>query len=207
MDHHTLRELLHAGARAHPPARDVGATERGLPPDYLAVLRIANGFTTLRPRFTLYSYEEATARRTAEWVGGYGSLIEGFMSIGEDIFGDQYGYLTRPDAAPVLARFLCEGGQIEACLPRLLPDFLERQILGPSPAGLDFGLAAAAWQLGLQPTEQEHLAFKVPLIAGGAYTVDNLGVESAALHLGLLGQLSVQVRGLSDGQPIRFDAQ
>lgn len=196
-----LRQLILTETRPNAPA--VGGLTGDLarlPPDYDAVLRIANGFTTHRPRFILFSKEEVAMRRHAPWAAAYGRLFERFITIGEDIFGDQYGYLTV--GPPILSKFACEGGAIEACAPGDLQSYIREQILSPTPAAFDSDLAQQAWQAGMMPTEAEHLAFRVPLIVGGEYALANLAVESTELHLGLLGQLSATLRSLPEGHRI-----
>lgn len=178
---------------------------RAVPTDYWAVLKVANGFTTRQNLFRLFPLgsgaDSVEAQNQAEWCAGYGALLQDFVVIADDVFGDLYGYRVR-GAKSQLAKFLCEGGEIELCKPSTLSDFLREQVLTERPSAFDAEFAAEAFESGLTCSASEHLAFTLPLIAGGEYSLDNLGVESRELHLGTLGQISVANSGLPDGTEI-----
>lgn len=179
-----------------------------LPHDYLEVVRLANGFCTRDGTFRLFG----TARfdqlpsvfewNTACWRKSYGQLFEGLFIVAEDIFGDQYGYGMGEAATGPLLKIRCEGGE-RCVLSGNLATFLVNSVLSEVPTAYDYDLVTRAFEAGLRPNKCEHLAFVLPLIANGEYDVSNLHVESTALHLGTLGQMSLLNREFEDGTPIR----
>ncbi len=178
-----------------------------LPPDYWEVVRAADGFVTHHGFFRFFSASSEGPqgirfRNASPSVDAYGALLEGFVVIAEDIFGDMYGYSADETGAPRLSKFYCEGGEIESCEPSGLPAFLARRLFVQQPDAFDLALASEALGSGIVPGLDEHLAFTLPLIAGGEYDVENLAVESTELHLGLLGQMSLAHSELPDGTPI-----
>ena len=99
-------------------------------------------------------------------------------------------------------RFRCEGGALERLEGGSLTRFVQNYLLADASQVIDLDLVAAARAAGLEPQLTEHLAFQLPLALGGAYEPSNLGVESTALHLGTLSQITVQTSALPEGTPI-----
>lgn len=91
-------------------------------------------------------------------------------------------------------KFLCEGGEVETMPYFHLSDFVNEILSHKDIRGFNGKLAQAALQVGLCPTLDQHLAFKLPLIAGGEYSLNNLGVEPAQMHLHVLAQFTEQMQ-------------
>lgn len=187
-------------------------TQLALPGEYLRVLSVANGFVTRGARFRFFGIRSGETLidlqrwNRAAWKTEYGALAEGLLFIAEDVFGDQYGYRLMSDA-PRLVKFWCEGGQTEdLSIHGGLESWLLSQVLTLAPKAFDTALADEADDEGLTPGLDEHLAFVLPLIAGGSRTTDNLEVAQRDFHLNVLGQISVQVQGFPEGTRIaRFE--
>lgn len=170
-----------------------------LPGDYWRVVQASDGFSTENGFFRFFSVAEVVSRNEAEWVAAYGRILDGFVFVAEDIFGDLYGYAFDVEGGSVLTKLFCEGGGREACEPGVLADFLRERVFSGDPAAFDAGLAERALLSGIAPSGDEHLAFTLPLVAGGEYALENLSVEPVALHLGVLGQMSLANLEASDG--------
>ena len=175
-------------------------------PKGLAVLHgVADGFITTDGLFRVFGFEgdnqlpSLDEWNLSDWKRDYGSLAHGVLFIAEDIFGDQYGYDFRSKRQFV--KFYCEGGEIEA-LDGGLNWFIAALVDPIAFGALDAELIEAARVSGRWPSDNEHLAFKLPLIAGGERNASNLGIESVALHLGMLAQISRQTLDQDDGTPI-----
>jgi hypothetical protein len=187
-----------------------------LPASYLALLRVANGFVLKQKFFRLFGIApQALALDLCEWnrsswIAEYGDLAEDLVFIAEDIFGDQYGlrFAGETDQNPVLVKFWCEGGETEVIAAESPIAWLGSSLLRDEPTAFDWSLAAAAHARGLTPTEVEHLAFVLPLVAGGDVVESNLEVMDRVFHLHLLGQLSSKNRSLPEGARIsRFSSE
>jgi hypothetical protein len=138
---------------------------------------------------------------SSEWKSAYGEIAKNLIFFAEDIFGDQYGYRFRASDSE-LVKFFVEGGKVELVHGGI--DELIRAFITPQKSSLiDYSLAEKAFCVGKHPTAGQHLAFRLPLITGGDYTVENLHVESVEMHLGLLAQMSVKNLQLPDGTQIR----
>lgn len=182
---------------------DVGGHD--LPKGAIALLNVANGFVT-RTRFFRVFGTHPTSEvpslaqwNNSEWKCEYGHLAKDVIFIGEDIFGDQYGYLFQGER-PIFVKFYCEGGSIEP-IHDGINHFIQSLIEPKETVLLDWSLLNKASQAGKFPAANQHLAFRVPLIVGGSPTEANLAVESVALHLGTLAQLSVRNQALPDKTP------
>jgi Domain of unknown function (DUF1851) len=182
---------------------------RKLPRDYLDILAESNGFLVHGGAFRFFAYGESRLVRDARtwnrapWRSEYDDLLPAEMYIwAEDVFGDQYGYTTEGETVR-LAKFLCEGGQLETIPWRDVTTFLQQEILSPQGKAVDMALVREALGAGLAPSVQEHLSFSLPLIYGGEYELSNLEVVDASAHLSLLGQMSRQNASLPEGAPVR----
>lgn len=207
-------EFADNSAWSQPPydGDDLRLCNYKLPHNFLGILRASNGLVTKGGLFRVFGTELGKLIPTifewnsAEWKREYGKLSEGLLFVAEDIFGDQYGYETRDDSEKFV-KFYCEGGETEE-VPGGFIRFREA-LAEPRGAGiLDVALLDAAFESGLKPKVQEHLAFRLPLVVGGAYQIDNLEVENVVLHLGTLAQLSVRNASFPDGTVInRFETK
>ena len=166
----------------------------------------ANGFITRNRIFRVFGTEgDETVPgiqewNNSEWKLDYGDKTHNLLFFAEDIFGNQYAIQTH-DGKVSLLRFLCEGGDVETVSGgvRVLID----AFISPETSTLlDWALVNAAFQRGLSPNPNEHLAFEMPLIAGGDYSVDNITVENSELHLGILSQLSRELQNYPTGMKI-----
>ena len=213
----TLRQLDLCSSRSQPYTGDRHMLVHGyrLPVDYFDVVADANGFATDGALFRFFGintnlgFGDLQDQNERPWIAEYGSLCARLVFIAEDVFGDRYAFAFKPedDAAMSVVKFYCEGGEIEV-LPFLhLSDFLNDSVLRSEPIAFDYKLARAALEAGIRPGLSEHLAFKLPLIAGGEYSLENLGIETSEMHLGVLGQLTSQMQSLPTGAKIvRFRA-
>jgi hypothetical protein len=180
-----------------------------LPSDYAAVLMQANGFYTSDGAFRLFGTRSlgelpsVTEWNASAWRESYGGILEGLMLVAEDVFGDQYGYEIGCSQSSSLLKIYCEGGERKVLEQRELGTFLEESVLIEEPTAYDFKIFQQARSLGLRPELDEHLAFELPLIVNGEYDISNLHVEPTTLHLGVLGQISLNNRGLANATPIR----
>lgn len=187
-----------------------------MPSFYKDILRIANGFVTKNnifrflgikpsmPALDLYEWNRSP------WVTEYSYFADRIVFIAEDIFGDQYGlqFASQTDQNPVLIKFWCEGGQVEAINTVSLYEWLTANVLRDEPTILDWPLVKAAFNRGLFPSVTEHLSFELPLMVGGKIEENNLEVLDRSFHLHLLGQLSLKNTGLSEGTKItRFSTE
>lgn len=169
------------------------------------LLGVADGFITTHGFFRVFGFggddrlPSLEDWNRAEWKQAYGPLARGIAFIAEDVFGDQYGYDFR--SRRQFVKFYCEGGQIEP-IEGGINWFIEALIDPLGLGGLDRELVEVARLNGRWPTDKEHLAFKLPLIAGGKRDASNLGVETAALHLGILAQMSSRNLKEADGTHI-----
>ena len=170
-----------------------------------ALLEVANGFITTNRLFRVFgtkpdslipSIDEWNA---TQWKVDYGNLASDILFIAEDIFGDQYGY--RFGEKREFVKFYCEGGETEVIKDGI--NWFIASLLNPFTGGaLDVGLTQSSQSLGIIPKANEHLAFKIPLVIGGKRDIENIAIESVALHLGTLAQLSRKNLGLSSGAKI-----
>jgi len=180
-----------------------------LPMDYVNVLRVADGFITKDRRFRLFGTHQIGQLPSvyewnqSPWRNCYGHLMTDVFIVAEDIFGDQYGYDLGHGNAGQFIKVLCEGAERVALAPNSLGEFLVQKVLVESPTAYDYDLALRAAERGLMHRDTEHLAFELPLIANGEYSETNLQIESPALHLSILGQLSSQIADKEEGTPIR----
>jgi hypothetical protein len=181
-----------------------------LPVDYIDIVGMANGFATEDGFFRFFGintdlgFGDIHDQNEATWIEEYGALCERLVFVAEDVFGDRYAFAFYQAEKTVasLVKFYCEGGEVEA-LPFLhLSDFLSASVLRAEPTAFDYELACASFDAGLRPTLNEHLAFKLPLVAGGEYSLENLEVESSMLHLSILGQMTSQIQSLPTGAAI-----
>lgn len=190
-----------------PPSGEVPQDVVGYecPKGLITLLGVADGFITGDGLFRVFGFghddqlPSLEQWNRSEWKQAYGPLAHGIVFIAEDVFGDQYGYDFRGKRQFV--KFYCEGGEIEA-LEGGINWFIEALVDPFGSGALDGELVKAVRLRGKWPSHKEHLAFKLPLIAGGDRTVDNLEVESVDLHLGILAQLSRQNLDQVDGTPI-----
>ncbi|MCA9598246.1 MAG: hypothetical protein KC776_33270 [Myxococcales bacterium] len=202
-----MASLLHSiqahGCEYGPPYRGDELRVRGsaLPGEFWEVARVVDGFTTVGGVFRFFRVDAIQTHNASSWATAYGSLLDHFVIVAEDIFGDLYGYALDAPCAR-LAKFYCEGGEMEGCVPPKLAEFLMNRVLGASPSIVDMDMLRAALDAGLRCGPDQHLAFQLPLVAGGEYSVENMGVEDRNLHMGVLGQLSVSTRRARDGAPI-----
>ena len=180
-----------------------------LPFDFQKVLRVANGFYTKDRLFRLFGIQpigrlpSVYEWNQSSWKENYRHLLEDVFIVAEDVFGDQYGY----DLAGSLVKVFCEGGERIRLEPNSLEEFLLQRVFVETPNAFDYGLVLEAVKSGLRPSEIEHLAFELPLVTNGEYSVANLQIESPALHLSVLGQISIQVDDMEAGTQIgRFGA-
>ena len=183
-----------------------------LPHTYREVASTANGFVTRDGFFRFFGTEglgelpSVEAWNCSAWKHEYGDIFFQTFIFSEDIFGDQYGLVRNENESHQLLKIYCEGGKREHLPFNSVEEFLMRSVLVDLPTTYDYALAVAARAAGILPCIGEHLAFSLPLIAGGAYDIENLTREPVALHLGVLAQMTRQNASLSDGSPIgRFD--
>lgn len=203
-----LRTLLADVLQYSRPPLDTIAPLLGVldcPKGFATLLGVANGFITKERLFRVFGSEgdelvpSVNQWNASPWKEDYGPQIAKVVFIGEDVFGDQYGY--RFGETREFVKFFCEGGDVEA-IPDGINWFIEA-LLDPFGIGaLDKFLISQSHDLAMTPNADEHLAFKVPLIVGGKREVSNLVVESTAMHLGLLAQLTRRNRELPEGARI-----
>lgn len=186
------------------------AADFKLPAPLVDVLRVANGFVLKAGLFRLLGASPAdpaadlTEWNKSQWIREYGELADRTLFFAEDIFGDQYGfrYQNPVDDHPLLVKFWCEGGQVEPIRAESLTTWLLTAVLNDRPSAWDAELAGVAIQHGLEPRKTEHLAFCLPLILGGEYSMKNLEVLDRTAHLCLLGQISRRNSRLQEGSMI-----
>lgn len=172
-----------------------------------ALLSFSNGFITKKRVFRVFGVTaderipSVEAWNNAEWTKSYGSCLRDVVLICDDIFGDQYGYRFAGEER-AFVKFYCEGGIIEE-IPGGINEFIEGLLNGVGSHLLDGDLLKKAFEAGLQPSANEHLAFELPLIVGGEASVDNLTIETVSLHLGTLSQLTKEGRRYPEGRRIR----
>ena len=205
-------ELLPILEHRRPPMTGAPPTclGRECPKGFASLLAVANGFITKGRLFRVFGTDadplvpSLEAWNASEWKAAYGHVADVFI-VAEDIFGDQYGYRFEPKRQ--LVKLWCEGGEGEALEGGI--NWLIGAFFDPFGSGaLDEAILEAALQRGLQPQANEHLAYTLPLVTGGDRTADNLSVESAALHLGTVSQLTRANRGHQDGSAIsRFRSE
>ena len=179
-----------------------------MPVDYVNVLRLCDGFVTRSQAFRLFPYARALGNlpTVRDWSAQdfWKNLLlfDDFIVIGEDIFGDQYGFRS-DGVSRILCRVRCEGGECDD-IPFDTATFLSNALESGFPWGFDEELFQAASEAGIvaQCNDASHLSFSLPLICGGEYDLSNLGVESRVLHLGILSQMTQSNRTLPDGTPI-----
>jgi hypothetical protein len=173
-----------------------------LPADYWAVLRLCDGFSSLRNEFRLFSLEDARAWNAGPWRDAFSEEARGFVAVAVDVFGDVYGYAFGRSEGPWLAKFSCEGGHVQRFGSKDLERFLVSHVLCSEPDAFGSSLARRAGTAGLQPGAGEFLGFAVPLVAGGECALRNLEVQSGAMLYGVLGQLSRASNAVPDGTRI-----
>lgn len=203
------QETIKDSGCSRPPYLGPGVEISGhvLPLDFLSILRVTNGLITKDCVFRVFGTESGQLIpsvfewNAAEWKQQYGELAESLVFVAEDIFGDQYGYDFR-DGRPLFVKFYCDGGQAEQ-VPGGVNQLVESLIEPRRGLLVDFTLLDSAFGAGLVVNAQQHLAFRVPLIVGGTRGVENLCVESVALHLGTLAQIAVRNTSLPEGAMIR----
>ena len=83
-----------------------------------------------------------------------------------------------------------------------LKELLLNQTCKARPLLWDGELVEAARTHNLKPQLDRHLAFSLPLVLGGDYSVENLCVERSAAHLAMLGGIVSETRSLPDGTKI-----
>lgn len=178
-----------------------------LPPDFHSIIKIANGFISQDRAFRFFSVGSETKKgelqtwNDSTWKLEYGSLLKDIVIIGEDLFGDQYGYYFGGGVVQFV-KFLVEGGVVELIEDDLC-QFLCNMVLTHTPNAFDWKFAHLAFESGItKPQVDEHLAFSLPLIAGGDYSIANLTIEPSLLHLSVLGQMSRNIRSLRNGTQI-----
>lgn len=171
-----------------------------------ALLSFSDGFITSNRIFRVFGSNSdpmipsLDAWNDLDWIRGYGDPINDILFICDDIFGDQYGYFF--GRKRTFVKFYCEGGSIEE-IPGGINEFIEGVLDGMDSHLVDRELLKEAFDRGLKPNANEHLAFEMPLVVGGERAVDNLNIESVALHLGTLSQLTQEGKKHSEGQRIR----
>lgn len=181
-------------------------TETALPDSYWGIVAVANGFVTHQGFFRFFGTRALDRLPAVDewnrspWRTEYGYLVSPFVLIAEDIFGDQYGFDRSNDNS--LCKIHCEGGNIDVLETENLETFLRNDVLVKRPTAYDHDLAIAAFNAGVRPGLDEHMSFELPLICGGEYALSNLTIESNALHLGLLGQITLRNQSIPNGTAI-----
>lgn len=177
-----------------------------LPSGMSQLLTIANGMITGDRYFRVFgttAHPEIPSLEDwnrAQWKKDYKNFANDIIFVADDIFGDQYGYEFHPDGHDFV-KFFCEGGDVEIVQGGI--NRLIETLIDPRKTNLvDVDLSRQAFERGLRPTGDEHLAFRLPLIGGGEYSVENLHIEPVNLHLGILAQITMQSASLADGTPI-----
>jgi hypothetical protein len=127
------------------------------------------------------------------WVPGLAGKIPMVTSAFGDVFlEDQDGVWFLDTIEGVLTREWDSPQALQAQLST--PEGQDRFLLT--------GLAGAAFERGLVPSDAQILCFKIPPILGGTFEPENLEVTDLVVALSIAGQLHRQVKDLPPGTPI-----
>jgi hypothetical protein len=171
-----------------------------IPDELLALLYSLNGFITKDGVIEFYSLRKIREVNDSEWKQNYKALASGRLFFAQDIFGDQY--FIENDGR--VMKFNCEGGGIQRTEAAGFLDVVQ-SILDSDYSCLNIDEECLQYVGDAEEVliRGYHLAFKLPLIFGGEYSFDNLGIEEQNLHLGLLSQASTKISEDKKGGNIR----
>lgn len=143
-------------------------------------------------RFSMDTY--VAALESWDWLDG----LAGMTPVLTNAFGDVF--LQAPDGS---YSFL---DTVDGRLDRIWDDAAALQSDINTPAAQDtylmLGLALAGEELGLAPTDDQVLSFKVPPVLGGAVSAENLEITDFVVSINIAGQIHGAVRQLPPGTPI-----
>lgn len=172
--------------------------------DLLALLGRRNGFYAFESALHVFPVcaERADDLRTWNhdglWRNAYGDMAENLLFFAEDIFGGQFTF-TGSDVAyfnPETASLELIADSVEGWASRILTDF---NVLTGYPL-------AHEWQQLHGPiAEGERLVPRVPFVAGGEFSLENLVAVNSVEAMRYRGFLATQIRDLPEGATIQLE--
>lgn len=183
---------------------DLRAYAGPLADDLLALLRRRNGFYALEGALHVFpsgSCDEAMGldvwNSGSLWRNEYHGMADGCLFFAEDIFGGQFCIKGKD-----ICTFDPETGAL---------DILAKDIEGWAKAVVsDYNVLtgyplAHAWQKqnGLLEANMRLLP-KIPFVAGGEFTVDNLHAIDAVKGMHLRADIANQIKGVPNGGSVKF---
>lgn len=206
-----LHKLLQISGPSLGPSPDEFTVARGtFDPSLLeqlrALLSTRNGFYAFESALHVFSTkpqedEQSLGAWNSDllWRSDYGGMADGYLFFAEDLFGVQFalgpGGIHQFDPETGEANFFAQG--LEAWADLLLSDY---NLHTGYSLGHDWQTVNGALKAG------QRLLPKLPFVAGGSYSVDNLYTFEAVRGMKYRAALAVQIRDLPDGTPIRFTA-
>jgi hypothetical protein len=174
-----------------------------LGPELFALLREKNGFYAFESAMHVFPITEDPGSGLEGWNADslwkyeYGSMAEGLLFFGEDVFQDQFCI-----SKSGVARFDAESGNIEVMAPSL--EAWAELMLADYSVQAGWKLAHE-WQAvyGALP-RGKRLMPKMPFFLGGQYSLDNLWVGNSLEGMRFKGDLARKTQGLPDGTKIRL---
>jgi hypothetical protein len=204
MTHDPLERLASLGGLA------LGAsapTVETLAPGLAQLLGCKNGFFAFESALHVFPAEPVepevmSVQRwndTELWRYEYGSLADGLFFFAEDVFGVQFAL-----GSGRVVSFDPETGDTEAVADDV--DGWAARILSEYEQ-LTAHPVAHAWQEVHGPlAPADRLLPKLPFVAGGEFTVENLHALEAVEGMRARGAIATQINRLPEGTQIRFEA-
>ena len=173
--------------------------------DLLSMLRKRNGFYALESAlhvFPSHSSEQEIGldkwNDNALWRNDYKGMADDCLFFAEDIFGGQ---------------FCIKGNKVYAFDPETgALDYLADDIEGWAKAIVSDYEVLTGYRLAHQWQEQhgqlpakKRLLPKIPFVAGGEFTLDNLYLADAVAGMKFRADITNQIKDLPDGAQIKFN--
>ena len=169
------------------------------------LVTVKNGFYTFESALHVFPASAIAPERGLDewnsvslWRHAYGNLTDGLFFFAEDLFGIQFAVLANR-----VYTFDPETGKRQE-FARNLEDWADK-ILADYNLHTGFSLGHA-WQTAHGPLPAgKRLLPKVPFVAGGQFSVDNLYAGDAVQGMLFRAELAKQIADLPDGAKIRFE--
>ena len=172
--------------------------------DLLTMLRKRNGFYALESAlhiFPSHSNEKIIGldkwNSTTLWRKEYGELVDNCLFFAEDVFGDQFCIKDN-----IIYTFNPETGILD-----YLADNIEdwaKAIVNDYDALTGYSLAHQWQEHYGQLPENKRLLPKIPFVAGGQFSLDNLYLGDSVEGMKYRAHIANQIKDLPDGAQIQF---
>ncbi len=172
--------------------------------DMLNMLRMRNGFYTLESALHVFPATSNSQglgldnwNNDSLWRGEYRGMANGCLFFAENVFGEQFCI-----KANKIYTFDSETGELKYLADNF--DGWAKEIINSYEALTGYPLAHQWQERNGQLPLGKSLLPKVPFVAGGKFTLDNLYLNDAVEGMKFRAYIVNQIKGLPDGAQIQF---